>query len=221
MFASELLDRITRDLNDINHVRWSEATLLDYLTAAQRMIVSLRPMANAVTLSDHLLEGGNTLQHIPAGYYTLIDVVRNMGQDGFTPGLPITVVERDTLDDANSNWHTETGSTVIDNYTYDERNPTSFYITPPASTETDVFVEIVVSKAPARVGAVTENVEIDDVFEEAIREYMMYLALSQNSDSAYDREKAKAHLQTFYLSLGEDLKARILTSPNEQEATNG
>ena len=47
MIASDILDRVSMQLNDQGRVRWTLPMLLNYLTDAMRQTVLVRPDANA------------------------------------------------------------------------------------------------------------------------------------------------------------------------------
>ena len=57
--------------------------------AAQREIVTFKPAANAV-IGSVLLTPGSTRHALPAGTVALIDVPRNLGAAGTTPGRAIS-----------------------------------------------------------------------------------------------------------------------------------
>lgn len=213
MKAGQLIKRVSASLHDVGFVRWSEQDMFDYLTASQRILVLLRPDAKAVTESVKLTVN-STRQAIPAGGFKLLDIVRNMGADGNTPGYPVTLTTRDALDDSNINWHGDDPADEVDHYTYDDANPTVFYVTPPPSYS--VNVEMVYSKAPSEVESMDDDIEVDESFVETLREYMLYLAFDKDHSDPADRQKASTHLGQFYLSLGEEAKAKIAFSPNRQ-----
>ena len=200
-------------MHDADGIRWTDEDMYDYLTAACRQLVLLRPGARAVTESVKL-SAKSTRQSIPTGGFQLIDIVRNMGADGDTPGYPVQLTERDALDDANTAWHMDGPEDEIDNYTYDEANPTVFYVTPPPSDS--VFVEMVYSKSPDRIEAMDDPVVIDNAYEEALYKYIMHKAFCTDDASPADFQKSAQYLSRFYLDLGEVDKAKIAYSPNRQ-----
>lgn len=215
--ASDIIGRATAILKDVKYVRWTLANHYEFLTDAQRAVVLLRPGANATTV-PLLLTQDSTRQSIPSGGYQLIDVVRNMGADGTTPGEPITLTDRESLDTSNSAWHTGAAQSEIENYTFDDRNPAVFYVTPPPAA--NVQVEIVYSKAPAAIAAVGDSLEIDDNYVPAVLEYHLYRAYGVNG-AMQDFERSMTNLRNFYLLMGEIEKARLVYSPNNEEAANG
>lgn len=213
MIAGDIINRVRKDLHDEDAVRWKDSDMYDYLTAACREVVNLRPDTRAVTESVKLVDN-STRQSIPDGGFRLLDIVRNMGSDGNTPGYPVKVTGRDDLDDSNASWHMDDPADEIDNFSFDEANPTVFYVTPPPAES--VFVEMVYSKAPAKIESMDAIIEVDEAFEETIRKYMMYLAFSMDHADSNGMNKASSYLSQFYLSLGEEAKAKIAFTPNRQ-----
>jgi len=171
--ASEIIDLAARTLNDRNHAYWTEPELREYVSEAQRACVLIRPEVNPVTQSLQLVPG--TKQEIPADGYLLIDVVRNMGLDGRTPGRVITPTERASLDQTTPDWHTRPANAVVRNFIYDIRNRRTFYVTPP-QPETPHLVEIIYAKTPAELESGTDHLGIDDIYQPAVLAYTLYRA---------------------------------------------
>lgn len=214
MKASEVIYEALTDLKegDIeNPVRYTHAKMLTWLTAAMRQIVLMRPDANPV-VEPMKLTAGQTKQSIPAGATHFIGLIRNLGSDGETPGYPISIVNREDLDGFDIDWHTAEQETVIDNYTFNEKTPTIFFVTPrPAD---NVYVEIEYSTPPAKATDMNEDIALAEVWAEPMREYIMHRAYSLNDSTAADQAKGRKHLSNFYLLLGEETKARLVYSPN-------
>ena len=220
MLASDIITVAAKQLNDLAYTRWTLADHYAYLTEGLRQCVLIQPRANAVTASVQLT-AATTRQAIPDAACALIDIVRNMGVAGTTPGYAITVADRQTLDTANAGWHDADGSTVIDNYTYDDRSPTIFYVTPPVHATTKVYVEICYAKSPTAVTALADALEILDIYQGPLLEYQLYRCLNVNHASEADRQTAQTHLGYFYAMLGEKEKAAMMLSPNNPQNVVG
>lgn len=220
MNASDIIATAAKQLNDLLYTRWTLADHYAYLTEGLRQCVLIQPRANTVTASVQLT-ASTTRQALPAAACALIDIVRNMGSTGTAPGYAITIADRQTLDTANAGWHSATGATSIDNYTYDDRSPTVFYVTPPVHASTKVYVEICYSKSPAAVSALADVLEILDIYQGPLLEYQMYRCLNVNHASEADRQAAQTHLGYFYAMLGEKEKAAMMLSPNNPQNVVG
>lgn len=210
MLASALLQRVQDILQDTTGVRWPEAELLRYLNDAQREIVLHKPDASAVTQSVQLVAG--TKQATPAGSLRLLDVIRNMGTNGNTPGNVITLIGRGVLDAQRRGWHAETAEAEADHYVFDVRDPKTFYVYPPVSG-TPQQVEAILSIAPAEVTAASQSISLDDIYANIIMDYCLYRAYSKDADFAANLERALTHYQAVAASLGLKTQSSLLYSP--------
>lgn len=176
--AGDIIDRAAITLFDETAVRWTPAELLEYLSDGQREVVSLKPSANPVNEVVQFAAG--TKQTIPSAGITLIDVVRSMGDDGETPGRAVRAVIRQTLDATRPDWHTEDAAIVPKHYMFDDRDPRTYYLTPPQPV-TPGYGEIVYSKAPVEITDVDTTIELDDIYAPVLYYYVMARALAKQS----------------------------------------
>jgi len=213
IIAQSIIDRAGKLLQDITKVRWTEPELLEWLNDGQREIVNLRPDANPKNIAVVMVTG--TKQNIPATGIRLIDIVRNMGTDGLTPGRGVRIVDREVLDSQLPDWHASTPAAESKHYCFDARDPKQFYVYPPQPAVSPGFLELVYSEAPADIliGAV---ITIDDVYSNAILDYIMYRAYSKDAEYAANPARATSHYQAFALSLGMDEKNLAKNNPNRQ-----
>ena len=180
---------------DTDYDRVSEASWIKYLNASIRALILVRPDAGATTENVQLVAG--VIQSLPSDSLRLLDITRNMGSAGSTPGKIITPTARKHLNYANLLWPAATGDTAIDSFSYDKENPLKFYVTPPVSSTTDVYVEMVTSKLPTAVTATSSDPGINDVFFEPIVQYMLFKAYSVDDESV-EFEKAITFMQNFF-----------------------
>ncbi len=113
--AGAIVERARQMLWDVESVRWTEEALLGFLNAGQGAIVLARPEAFAKNVAFVMAAG--TKQALPADGVRLVDVVRNLGIDGLTPGRSVRIVEREVLDSQRPDWHAETQSQRIQHFT--------------------------------------------------------------------------------------------------------
>lgn len=218
MIAKNLIAKLATKLGDAAHTRWSVASLLEFIADAERYTVLLRPDAYSKVEAVKLV-AGSTRQSIPAGAVRFLGITRNMGADGLTPGLPVTLTQRDALDEANSSWHTEAGSETIDHYVFNEKTPTQYSVTPPPADS--VYVELEYAANPPDLETEDDILALDDIWMEPLREYVLYLCYSDNATNMQERSRAEWHLQKFYVALGEEAKAKIVYSPNAEVRSRG
>ncbi|MDO8310527.1 MAG: hypothetical protein Q7T25_01160, partial [Sideroxyarcus sp.] len=108
---ASLLLRAGDLLQDVTNIRWTQDELLRWLNDGQRAIVLERPEATAVNTSVLLVAG--TKQTLPALGLRLLDLPRNMGVGGSTPGRAIRLVQREVLDAQLPDWHSMTASVPV------------------------------------------------------------------------------------------------------------
>ena len=207
--ASALINRIAAQLVDINNVRWSRKSLLDWLSVGQRMIVVIAPSATNTIESVKLVAGSR--QSIPAGGWMLLDILRNMGTGGATPGRAIRLVSRKLMDNFNPDWHSSTASDITYNYTFDPQDQTSFFVSPPSKGSN--YIEINYSALPPALTDESQNIFVPDAYEEALTHYVMFRALSKNAEFAGGPEASK-YLDLFNAAMGAKVSAEQANNPN-------
>jgi len=212
--GSEVLDRAGIILQDTTNIRWPTAELLDWLNDGQREIVLRKP--DAYTVSEAVvLVVSETKQSIPAAGIQLIDIVRNLGVAGATPGRAVTRTERYILDTQRPDWNTETGTAEVKHYMFDERNPKVFYVYPPQPAASPGYVEVVYSSSPADLATAAATLTLDDIYSSALLDYVLYRAYSKYSDIAPNApQRAIGHYQAFLKSLGDQEKGETIYDPN-------
>lgn len=207
------LERMVGDvLNDFSHITWTPSQVQDWLVDAEKAIISVRSDAGAVTESVALVAG--TRQSLPLGGIKLLSVVRNMG-DGVSPGLGIRLVERGIKDDSNPAWHTDTESSTIYEYIFDDRMPTSYFVSPPAVA--DSFVEIEYSKEPGPYDFNNDpSTTISDIYIPHIIEWALYRCFSRSDERTPDYARSQAHYRRWGEMLGLKLSSDIEVSPKQR-----
>lgn len=212
MQAQDIIDEVSEQLNDTDFVTWTEDMIIGYINSAQRAIVSVRPDASTVTESVQLAAGSK--QDLPAASLRLLDVTRNMGVDGNTPGRAIRSVDRDSIDLFDRNWHSQVQATEVFNYAYNEKTPNFFYIDPPADGTR--YIEIHYSVAPAEIAAAFETLALKDIYKNHVVQWCMFKAYSVEADSAISRQRALEHQTTFWNMMGRKFTRDAMYSPSEE-----
>lgn len=200
--AQTIIDRVQVILQDTTAVRWPEAELLNWLNDGQREITALR--ADAFSKITNVTCVTGTKQTIPTSDgLRLLDVLRNMGSGGSTPGGAIRKVPRQILDGQTPNWHASTPSATIKHYVFDERAPKTFYVYPPATAGTQL--EILYAATPTDV-ALGDVISLDDIYMTPLIDYVLYRAYLKDTEYAGNAQRAVAARQAFENTLG--LKAQ-------------
>jgi hypothetical protein len=77
-------------------------------------------------------------------------------------------------------------------------------------------VELVYSSSPTDVPSVGSTITLDDVYANAIIDFMLYRAYSKDAEYAANREYAKQHYQSFMTSLGLKAQTDQSVNPNQR-----
>lgn len=208
MRASDILDRVSTQLNDAERVRWSEYMLLQYLTDAMRQTVLQRPDASATVMVMEL-EAGKQRQRIPDGMVSLLKVVRNM-RGGVEAGRPVTMTTREAMDSIAPivpHWEYD----EVHQYAFVQQTPEYFWVYPTPGE--GVFVELECSADVDELKSLQDRLPLSQIWAEPLREYVLYRAFSLNGTSTADRTRASEHLQQYYLAVGNQRMARLIGDP--------
>ena len=191
--AQTIINKAAIQLTDIANVRWTRAELLSWLNDGMRQIVLIQPSGSSTTVSMQLTAG--TRQSIPTDGWLLLQIYRNMGVSGSTPGRAIRIVSREILDGFNPNWHTDTAAAEVRNYIYDAQDQLAFYVYPP-NTGTG-YIELNYSAQPTNLTSESQTIPIFDVFQQSLVDYILFRACSKDAEYAPGLQLAQAYLATF------------------------
>ena len=216
--GANLILRVQDTLQDTTGVRWTSAELLRYINDAQREIVNFRPESTAKHVNNSLATG--TEQTVPG--LTLIKVVRNMSsnQDGATGGRTIRLVDSDVLNSIEPDWHnpTVTGDaahgSIIKHYIFDPDDPKKFYVYPGVKSGLNAYIEIVYSDVPTDLSSTSSTIGIDDVYGNALIDYVLYRCYLKDAEFAGSQQRANTHYQLFMASISGGGQSKALLDPN-------
>ena len=217
----EVIKRVEDVLQDSN-VRWPRIELQNWLNESYLQIVQLRPDSNAKTGTFTCVAG--TRQSITTGFSSalrIIDIVRNLASA--SDKKVVRLINRSVLDDQRPAWHTDTATVNIQNYTFDVRQPKSFFVYPPATTAAQL--EVVYADLPTAHALSAANLDpassssdvilIDDTYISAILDWILYRAFSKDAEFAANAARAGAHYQTFMSSIGTKTQSDVASAPTE------
>lgn len=210
--VNNVINRAGTLIQDATNVRWPTAELLDWLNDGQREVVLHHPEASVKNTSVSLATGASK-QSLPADGILLVDVIRNMGAAGATAGRAVRMTSREVLDAQKPTWHSDANALgYIQHFVYDPRDPKNFYVYPPAPA-TAWYLEIIYSAAPTDcvAGGV---IQIDDIYSNALLDYVLYRAYSKDAEYAANAQLAIAHYQAFAGALGIKTQIGISRSPS-------
>lgn len=210
MLGSDIVSAARLVLGDPNGTRWADTEFALWITVGCRYVGLVRPDSCAVNASMNLAAGSK--QSIaglsPAGL-RLLDVVRAVAT-----GAAIRLVDREELDTHEPNWHAATQA-VPTNYVYDNRDPTTFYVYPPATANTQV--EIIYSRAPVAVTSGTLGSQVltpGDEYFDPLLNYVLFRAYGKDADDAHNMTLSAAYLAACQAALGVKTGADAAFSPD-------
>ncbi len=215
--ASSVISKAQTILQDTTGIRWPEAELLGWLNDGQREIVLYKPNAFVKNTSIRLATGSK--QSLPADGVQLIDVVRNMGLDGLTPGRAIRITMREVLDSQLPGWHSSTPSTEAKHYMYSALDPKNFYVFPPQPSSNQGFVELVYGAAP-NDALLNGTITIDDIYQTVLLDYVLYRAYSKDTEYAADVNRAASHKEAYISALTGKTTVEFGVNPNSTAPAN-
>ena len=208
MKVKDLLDRVTRTLQDPDYVRWSKEELIEWFSEAQ-IAIAKTPGAYSKRAVVRLKEG--TVQSLPADAWELLSITRNVDEDG-VPLTPVRITTRSLLDAYFPQWHMIAPKPLVENYVYDDRFPKEFSIYPP--NDGTGAVELVYAGIPAELTGEDDDLVLDESYAPALVSYALYRATSKESDYAPGIQSAASWYQSYLGEIEQNSQARGQTTPS-------
>ena len=217
IIASSVIEKAQIILQDITGVRWPSATeLLGWLNDGQREVVVYKPNAHVKNVAHQLSPG--TRQTVPVDCVQLVDIVRNMGTTGTTPGRAIRIATREVLDAQMPNWHAARPDAVVRHFMYSALDPKTFWVYPPQPVSGVGYVDLVYGATPANAtfaGVIT----IDDIYQNVLVDYILYRAFSKDTEVA-EAQRALTYQNAYLSALTGKMKVESGASPNTTAPAN-
>lgn len=205
------VDRASKVLRDGGFDRWTIEELLDWISDGEREVVRRRPDATAFNTDLTLVAG--TRQRIPDDAYRLITLIRTIN------GGSIQLIDRKVIDAQNRDWHRATPADDIEYYIYDDRDPRTFYVYPPAKNNVQVEGAISVMPSPPVIVGGNEELLVGDEWAGPTLDWALFRAFSKDAESSPSHAQSAAnHLNAFKTAMGEYTQADTSMSPNNGNA---
>lgn len=211
----DIVRRAERILNDDAAIRWTRLELQDWINDAYKEIVMARPDSNAQTATVLLAAGTRQKLtdvaniNLPSAL-RVIDVIRNMAAT--SDKRSIRLVDRAVLDDQMPLWHAAAPAVTIAHWMFDLRTPKEFLVYPPATALAQVELSYSSVPAPHALSSDalnpaagtpdTTTISLDDIYANAILDYLLYRAYSKDAEYAANSNRAVSHMNSFNASLG-------------------
>ena len=226
--AQSIIRRATDLLQDQTSVRWPANELVRWLNDAQRAVVKVRPDSMNTTATFRCSAGtrqslksataaGGSAAMAPTPS-KLIEITRNMAASSAKKA--VTEVARGIMDAQTPGWHGLTAVVDVLHFMFDARDPTAFYVYPPATVLAEL--EVMYSAYPTDITepaegttylAVTGNISLPDIYADDILNLVLYRAYSKDSEYAGNAERAGAYMQMVTASLGAEIAATMAVKP--------
>ena len=210
--AQWVIDYCNGIVQDDDGTKWGDSWL-SFINAGQLLIADIFPAATALTEVVRLVPGVG--QTCPEGAMRFLGLTVNMGT-GSTPGNAIQLCDAEFLSACVPGWMSETPSTAVEQYMFDENEPVNFRVYPPVHATTQVHVGLRYAATPTDCASFGSTLSIGDKYSAALAEWCIYMALSGETDVA-DPNKAQSHLTNFFNLLGIKKENRVRYSPNIRE----
>lgn len=202
--VAEVLSRTARTLSDVDQVRWTAATKLDYFNDGLLEISVQKPTAFSRTIEMQLSEG--TLQEVPAAYSVLIRAVRNItsaaGAATRAGGRTITPTRSDILNDQFPDWHNPANvpfARTVQHVVADEFEPRQFYVFP--GNNGAGLIEVIAAAIPEPVAA-SGTADLDRIYANALADYVAFRCYAEDIILNGASQRAQAHYALFQSALG-------------------
>jgi hypothetical protein len=201
--AQQVITKARRLLVDLGADRWADPDLLGWLNSGQREIVMLKPNSNTAYVTTQLVAG--TVQSITGVEF--IEVIKNMGQFGNTPGPAVQPLNQNILDGLHPGWHTMAPSINVKYYMPNKKIPKQFMVHPPQPAIPG-YVQILQAQYPGEI-ELDGNI-LDDIYETPLIDYIVARAFGEDTEVS-DFNKSSNYMQRFTTALGGKAQAESIS----------
>jgi len=204
--GANLLLALGLALHDENEEIWTSDLKVHFINEALLAVASVRP--DAVATSSLLTLIANTpRQSIPTGGYRLLNVLMNK------TGVPIKKTTREDLNDTVPSW-TVTESDVIENFAFDEENPTEFWVQPVPESALEILITY--ATEPVTFAAGASSIGISDIYIPAIKHFVLSKCYGMQTRGA-DYQKSLQCMTDFYKVLGLKFQSDTVLNAVQEE----
>ncbi|HEY0964095.1 MAG TPA: DUF6682 family protein [Pseudomonadales bacterium] len=206
----DLAALVSKGLGDPSNVSFDlEEDIYPWLAEADKTILNFRPDAN--TTSTVITTVAGSKQSIPEGHIRLIDVPCNIHPSSGAELRDVTLKPRGEL---SPGWRTIAQVDIVENYMFDDRNPTEFEVFPPVAVGRKLRVVTCVGFED--YGTISDSTEsqLDQVYDPAKIEWALYRGFTR--DNSPNRARGYDHLRNFYQLLGVKANRDLEASPKRE-----
>jgi len=202
--VKHIVDMVQDHIQDEDEGSWDSQDLINWYNIGTLTIVGFDPNANSTIQAVKLVSG--IKQVIPAGGISFLNVIRNMGDDGETPGRTVYPTPLSSLATYYPSYSTETATEAIINAMPDPNDKTVWHNYPPSDGVG--YVELEYSRVPTIVvydedgDWETNTVGIKDRYVDALINYILHRAYGKDTDIPGNEDRTKKYYGLFMQSMG-------------------
>jgi hypothetical protein len=211
--GSDLVSRARVVLHDPSGgtPRWTDAEFVLWVNDACKYVATQRPDAAVVNAELTMIAGfRQSIASMAIPGVRLLDVLFEV-----TTGRDVELVDRRTLGAHRPAWRND-ASGVVENYLYDNRDPTNFEVWPPAVN--GAKVRVLYTRVPVQLANTGELASVDltinDLYSDALLNYVLFRCYAKDADATHNAELAALYLQACNASLGVKTSADVAASPD-------
>lgn len=216
--------RASTVLQDAGSTRWTYPEMLDWLNDSLLEISNVAPELLSEIRVISLISG--TLQTLPADTTRMLRAICNVSgaQAPYTRGAAITPISHAILTAQLPDWQSTATlpySAVVNHIIYDPVTPRDFYVVPGNNGSGKIeaafsvrATPIALPGSPLSLASYTANIPVDDIYANAILDYVLYRALQKELAVPGAAEKAMMHYQAFAGAIGASAQAMPRTTPS-------
>ncbi len=219
-----IMRRASTVLQDTGSTRWTYPEMLDWINDSITEIANFAPELLAEIRVITLVAG--PLQTIPNDTTKMLRAICNVTGSGapYTRGAVITPISHAILAAQLPNWQDTSRlpySAIVNHIIYDPLTPRSFYVVPGNNGSGKIEcafstkpTPIAQPANPLTLASYTASLPIEDVYTNAVLDYVLYRALQKELNVPGAAEKAAMHYQAFSAAIGASAQAMNRTSPS-------
>lgn len=216
MTGQEIDDIVTGLLQDKAGTQFLPEDRLAWINAGVRDIATHKPKATTISAAL-LLYAGKTRHVLPTDVIALLDITCNLGATGLIPGRHITQTTAQRLGAIRPKWRSEKGPEVR-HFVADDREAGTFCVWP--APPVDTYVDATIHKHPQPITALSETLPLDASYQNALVDFVMHMAFSQEIELPERLTLAGAHYNKYAQTLGIQTARQKKASPGANGPEN-
>lgn len=197
--TQEIISISQQQMADDAGVMFPPDELVPYVNLAIAEIIRVDPRAYPVTKDVSLVPGAR--QPLTNEELAILDVICNVSANG-TIGPAPTILPRSSLDTLLPDWQSFTAQKTVVNVIRDAIDKYTFYVFPPQPVSTDQKLKMILSELPDPIENVDDDFPLDDSYKLPCIDYVIYLALHEETTVPNALVKANQSLVSFYRKMG-------------------